>query len=87
MLPHADNSPSELSESPVGVLVPSFVPLELPLPPLLVGRRSSAVLRAAVPEAPVDEHRQPLFREGDVDLSSGKPFDLELDAEPPPEGV
>lgn len=66
MLPNAYHYPSLLPEFHVGVGIPPTVRLDLISPPVCVLFRPRAVLRTAVPEAPVDEDRDSLAGEGDV---------------------
>lgn len=55
----------------VGLTVTFHVPPELLLPPLLVVARERRVLGAGMPEATVDEHRDPFLGEEDVGPAPG----------------
>ena len=69
MLPNAKNFPSTVPESSCDFKITSFVRFELLLPEFLVGGGHGAVLRAAVPEAPINENSQSLRAEHEIGLS------------------
>lgn len=71
VLPEAQWHPADLSEVSISVEVASAVRGELLLPPGCVRLRCNPVLGAAMPEAPIDEHRHPCWSEEDVSTSSG----------------
>src|ERR1700761_5529678 len=66
MFPESDYGPPGFAESGVGGPVPFDVTAELRLPVPGVGRRLTPVIRAAVPEAAVNEHGDPAGGEHDV---------------------
>jgi hypothetical protein len=66
MLPDADDLPSCLGKGIIVVAVASDVAIELLGPVIGVRARRGPVLRAPMPEAPVNEHRDPLPGEYDV---------------------
>lgn len=70
MLPESEDRPAEVLQVSGGRLVASAVLLELRGPPVTVRGWHLPVLRAAMPEAAVDEHSDLRAREGDVDRSS-----------------
>jgi hypothetical protein len=55
VFPNAQNLPPKSFEGPANLLVTLLISLNLCGPELRVGLRDSAMLRAAVPEAPIDE--------------------------------
>lgn len=70
MFPHPDHAPTGLGQRLVVATVPSNVEVELRSPPLPVCRWEVPVLGACMPEASVDEYRDPPAREHDVGLAS-----------------
>jgi hypothetical protein len=66
VLPHANHHPSRIRQPRIRVGITSPVLLELVSPPLGVALRTQVTIRAAVPEAPVDEHGNSRSREDDV---------------------
>lgn len=66
MFPETQHQPARFSESLVRVLIPGPVTRDFFTPELHVCPRCCVVLRAAVPEAPVDKYRDSLSREDDV---------------------
>lgn len=66
VLPDTHDSPTRAHQSFIGCLVTLDVAAQLRRPVPLVRRRLPAVLRANVPEAPVDENGDFLGRENDV---------------------
>src|SRR4051794_10586140 len=60
------NGPASLDEQDVLCAVTGHVGGELGPPPIAVVLRQYTVIRTAVPEASVDEHRQPCGQERDV---------------------
>src|ERR1700691_4442196 len=66
VLPEPDHGPARRAERGVGGPVALHIAAQLRFPVPGIGRWLAAVLRAAVPEAPVDEHRDPLGCEHDV---------------------
>lgn len=56
MFPYSKHLPARLSESFVGVQVPSSVGVDLPEPPSRVGFGDAPVGRTAMPETAVQEH-------------------------------
>jgi hypothetical protein len=66
MLPNPDDLPSGLGKGIVVVAVASDVAIELLGPVVGVCARRGPVLRAPMPEAPVNEHRDSLAWEYDV---------------------
>jgi hypothetical protein len=66
VLPHADHLPPGLPERRCHLVVPGHIALELRRPVPLVVAWWLAVVRADVPETPVDEHGHPKAREHDV---------------------
>ena len=79
VFPHSDDRPTRLGERCVGRPISSHVRLELLRPPLLVRLREGCVLRATMPETAVDEHRDPLAREGDIGPRSTQSRDTQVD--------
>jgi len=67
VLPEAEHTPSGGSQGIVRFAITLDIARELRLPVGLVCFRDLAVVWTAVPEASVDEHRQPPLREGNVD--------------------
>mgnify|MGYP001227613457 CR=1 FL=1 len=86
MLPDPDDLPTVVVENPVGFLVTFHVPLDLGLPEVGVGPRSDVMLRTAVPEASVDEDRDPCCAEDEVrcpaEILYRSGIDSEAEAEP-----
>lgn len=80
VLPETQDVPASLGELTIGVGVSSLVALDLPPPPVAVGSRPDVVLRAPVPEAPVDVDRQTYAGESNVDRATVVPGHLELHA-------
>src|SRR4051794_37287511 len=66
VFPRTDYGPARGRETLRLLGVPPLVARDLRVPVGRVQLRSSAVLRAAVPEASVDKHRKALTRERDV---------------------
>jgi hypothetical protein len=83
VFPCTKHRPSELLEEPRLLCVTGLVDLDLCGPVRLVGSRPRAVLEAAVPEAPVDEHREARSGEDDVgpDCAAAWNVNGEIDAE------
>ena len=67
VLPDANVTPSLFVQQAIRVCVAFTVPLNLPVPPLPIGRRTCPVLRTAMPVAPVNEYSDLLACERDVD--------------------
>ena len=80
MLPHAQHEPTLLLEECRRVFIARLVRSELGGPPLCVGGRARPVLRAAVPEAAVDEDGYLAPSESDVDGSPRPTWDRVRDA-------
>ena len=76
VFPDADDQPAGFREATVGVAIALYVRLEFRFPPLAIVLRDGPVLRTRVPEATVDEYRDALLREDDVDASSRGRQDL-----------
>jgi hypothetical protein len=55
VLPDAQNRPSEIGQPSIGVAIPFLVLPYLPLPPIRIRLRPSAMLGTTVPETPIDE--------------------------------
>lgn len=70
MFPEAQYRPTGVAERRVCARIAGDVPIELRSPPLTVCRWPRGMYWAAVPEASVDKHRQPMAREGDIDVSA-----------------
>jgi len=70
VLPEPQDGPADFVQCLVVATVTSDVAVELGLPPRAVGLRVRSVLWTPMPEAPVDEDRQPVSRECDVDATS-----------------
>lgn len=70
MLPHPDDGPSSGGKSRGHLTIPLGVPCQLRAPIARVDLRHRPVIRAAVPEASVDEDRHLGSCEGDVDVRS-----------------
>ena len=87
VLPDPQDLPPGGTQFGVSVTVPGTVQVDLPAPPFGVCLRRYVVLRAAVPEAPVDEDREPGPCEGDVDGSSAVSRNLDLHTEPEPSSM
>jgi hypothetical protein len=66
VLPNAHHSPARRHQGAVVTSIPLDIALELCLPIRLVLRGRCTVLGAAVPEAPIHEHREPLTSEDHV---------------------
>ena len=66
VLPDAQDRPSKRFERAVIPALTFHIPLKLGVPEFLIGRGSGAMVRAAVPEATVDEHGWTRPRERDV---------------------
>jgi hypothetical protein len=69
MLPESQNLPPRGSKRALGATIPSYVAFKLRAPELRIRDGCGVMLRASVPEAPVDEHRQPSRREDYVGTS------------------
>lgn len=69
VFPSAHNDPPKGMELLVGVAIPCDVAIQLGSPVRRVGARIGSVLRAPVPEAPVDEDGELMSSEHDVRLS------------------
>ena len=87
VLPDPQDPPPGGTQCGVSVTVPGTVQVDLPAPPFGVRLRRHVVVRAAVPEAPVDEDREPGAGEGDVDGSSAVSWNLDLHTEPEPSSM
>lgn len=72
VLPHAYYTPAGVGERSVHRPIPRDVPLQLRAPVVAVRPRHVPVLRAAVPEASIDEYGQP--RAGEDDIGSDDPI-------------
>lgn len=81
VLPHADDRPAERGESCVRLPVALDVAIELRRPVVGVGLRRSAVDRAAVPEAAIDEDCDTGTREDDVRPGAQGAVNPEIDSE------
>ena len=73
VLPDPDSEPPCRRELSIGVPVATDDAVELQAPPAGVGLGQVAVLRARVPEAAVDEHRDPGTPKQDVDAPTTVP--------------
>ena len=69
VLPYANNAPTRVRERTVHLSIAIRVPPKLRLPVVGVGTRNIAVLRAPMPEAPVDEDRYPTTREDHINAN------------------
>jgi hypothetical protein len=67
VLPYPDDSPAQIGQTSIGVTVALKVGLDLRPPPLGVIFRPSPVGWAAMPEAAVDEDRNPLSGKDNID--------------------
>jgi len=56
MLPDSDDDPSICYQAPIGISISIRVCFDLLRPPRCIALRSGSVLRAVVPETPIDEH-------------------------------
>lgn len=70
MLPESERQPTCRREFAVVAPITFEVRLQLLHPPLPIGMRRSAVLWAGMPEAPVEEHRDPFLRKDQVRTGS-----------------
>ena len=70
VLPHPHDGPARLAQPAIGVCISGLVRLKLLPPPVLVRARHRAVIRAAVPEASVDEDGDPRPAEDEVGPSA-----------------
>src|ERR1700722_2815857 len=66
VFPHPNDLPPGLSKPSISVTVTLPVPPELLFPPLGVRSWACPVLRARMPEAPIDHHRNSTGSEDDV---------------------
>lgn len=89
MLPDTNHSPSIGLKGCRMATVASTVLSDLRLPIGAIGRRKGAVLRAAVPEAAIDEHSDLPTWEDEIgsDLSAGEGLNSEIDAVPQTGGM
>jgi hypothetical protein len=81
VFPEADNHPAEAEHLGVRISISSNVGLDLLSPVCRVRLRSGVVLRAAMPEASVDEDRKLLAREHNVGASAPIEWKWLVDAE------
>lgn len=81
MLPIAPDHPAASSQHRVGLTVAFDIVVELPRPPVGIRRRASCVLRAAMPEAAVDEDGQSELAPRDVCTRSQIGLELNVGAE------
>jgi hypothetical protein len=81
MLPHPYGRPAGRSKALVGVAVPAHVAFDLLSPPTGIALRARAVLGAPMPEASVDEYRDPCGREQQVSTAS-HPWENGINAVP-----
>lgn len=72
MLPCAHDAPAGIGEPSIYRTIPGHVPVQLSPPVVAVRPRHVAVLRTAMPEAPVHKHRQ--SRTGENDIGSNRPI-------------
>ena len=79
VLPDSDHEPTGGLQPSRGILVAATIGLEFLPPPLSIVPRHGSVLRAQMPEAAVDEHRNSLTGEDDVDPSA-PPVERRVDA-------
>jgi hypothetical protein len=87
VFPHSDNRPPCCCQGCVCVLITAPVAFELLGPPRRIGLGLLAMLRASVPEAAIDEDRDALPRENDVDSSSMAGQHRQVHPVPQPKGV
>ena len=80
MLPVPDHSPPRCREHLGRLLVTLPVASDLRRPEIRSSLRNGEVLRAAVPEASIDEHGNPLTRERNVHRPATGSRDLEIHA-------
>ncbi len=73
VLPDANDYPAGRGERHVRFFVSLAVPVDLGGPPCRVAPRDPAMLRAPMPETPVDEHGDLRAREGNVDGPARNP--------------
>jgi len=66
VLPNPDYAPSKSLELLTNFPVTRPVAIQLPLPELPIGRRSSSVCRASVPETPIHKHRDAMLGEDEI---------------------
>lgn len=82
MLPDSEHSPTKGAQMCIRLTIPFDVPSEFVGPPRAVGCGRRIVLGTAVPEAPVDEHRNSGTSKQDVRTSTGQPGKRGVDAVP-----
>jgi hypothetical protein len=66
VLPHSNYVPASRGKPPVSVAIAQPIRLDLLAPEVGIVRRPGRVFQAAVPEAPVDEHRHVRRRENEI---------------------
>lgn len=71
VLPDSNHGPTELGQAPVRVRISGPVPRNLGFPVIAVGGGLTKVPGTAMPKTPVDEHRDPRSREGNIDRPTG----------------
>jgi hypothetical protein len=72
--PEAQNRPPESQEVSGCFCISALVAFELRLPPIRIGLWSRSMQRTAVPEAAVDENRDPGAREANIDRPAAHPW-------------
>lgn len=78
MLPESQHHPTGVIQSRSRLSVTALVALQLRQPIVRIRLRHHEVFRASVPEAPIDEHRDPATREHNVCRSSKCRFGTEV---------
>lgn len=84
MLPNTNDRPPSSLEGGVIAQVAVYVARDLRVPVVAVRDRLSAVLRARVPETPVDEDSDSSSRENDVCTTGTARLGSDIDVEPQP---
>lgn len=84
VLAEPENCPARLSQSIVHVAIAADVLINLLRPERRVRRRVAVVLRATVPEAPVDDYDQPRPREQDLVAAPTIDYERMIDPEAVP---
>lgn len=81
VLPGANDDPASGGELAVGVPIAELIGDDLGHPETPIGTRGGPVERAAVPEATIDEHCDPLAGECDVGAATERRYHRSVDAE------
>ncbi len=78
--PHAQDAPAGGPEGCIGVAIAGDVRFDLRAPPLTIVLRPARVARAGVPEAAVNEHREPCAHEDEIGASAEAAHRGDVDA-------